>query len=153
MNTKQRSKLIQKWILYVCTKFGQNWLRNGRQNTKMAATKFSFFDIWTSDRGDFPRIIVIALLSYFIIFFIMQTGRSYLQIIPLILNQCWPYIVHTYKIHFWTIFVLCVVFKRPYFWSYIRKTDFFMYIFHRTVTHFKIVRLTRFFAIGSGHSN
>ena len=35
----------------------QVWLRNA----KMAATKFSFFVISTSDRGDFPRIIVIAL--------------------------------------------------------------------------------------------
>ena len=30
----------------------------------MAATKFSFFDISTSDRGDFPRIIEIALFIY-----------------------------------------------------------------------------------------
>ena len=41
--------------------FGQNGLRNHRQKSKMAATKFSFFVISTSDRGDFPRIIVIAL--------------------------------------------------------------------------------------------
>ena len=33
----------------------------------MAATSFSFFYIWTSDRGDFPRIIVIALF-YFVFF-------------------------------------------------------------------------------------
>ena len=39
----QRTKLIQKWILYECTKFGQNWLRNSCQKSKMAATKFSFF--------------------------------------------------------------------------------------------------------------
>ena len=31
----------------------------------MAATKFSFFVISTSDRGDFPRIIVIALYLIF----------------------------------------------------------------------------------------
>ena len=30
----------------------------------MAATKFSFFVISTSDRGDFPRIIVIALFQF-----------------------------------------------------------------------------------------
>ena len=30
----------------------------------MATTKFSFFDISTSDRGDFPRIIEIALYFY-----------------------------------------------------------------------------------------
>ena len=30
----------------------------------MAATKFSFYVISTSDRGDFPRIIVIALFVY-----------------------------------------------------------------------------------------
>ena len=43
---------------------GKNWLRNGRQKSKMAATKFSFFEISTSDRGDFPRIIEIALFYY-----------------------------------------------------------------------------------------
>ena len=51
-------------MLYVCTKCGQNWLRNARQKSKMAATKFSFFDISTSARGDFPRIIEIALFVY-----------------------------------------------------------------------------------------
>ena len=45
----------------MCTKFSQNWLRNVSQKIQMATTNFSFFDIWTSDRGDFPRIIVIAL--------------------------------------------------------------------------------------------
>ena len=56
-------------------------------------------------------------------------------------------LVYTYKIHYWTIFVLCVLFKCQYLWSYSRKTDFwpFIYIFQRTVTHSKIVRLTRFF--------
>ena len=63
LNTTQRTKLIQKWILYVCTKFVQNWLWNARQKFKMAASKFSFFVISTTDRGDFPRIIVIALLN------------------------------------------------------------------------------------------
>ena len=33
--------------------------------SKMAATKFSFFDISTSDCGDFPRIVEIALLFFF----------------------------------------------------------------------------------------
>ena len=60
----QRTKVIQKWILHVCAKFGQNWLRNTRRKSKMAATTFSFFDIWISDRGDFPRIIVIALFFF-----------------------------------------------------------------------------------------
>ena len=71
------------------------------------------------------------------------------------LNQFWPNLVHTYKIHFWISFVLCVVFKCQYFWSYSRKPHFwpFMYIFQRAVTHSKIVRLTRFFSTGSGHSN
>ena len=40
-------------------------VRTGLSSThcqsKMAATKFSFFVISTSDRGDFPRIIEIAL--------------------------------------------------------------------------------------------
>ena len=39
------SKLIAKWP----------------SKSKIAATKFSFIDISTSDRGDFPRIIEIAL--------------------------------------------------------------------------------------------
>ena len=42
LNTTQRTKLIEKLILYVCTKFGQNWLRNGRQKPKMAATNLVF---------------------------------------------------------------------------------------------------------------
>ena len=54
---------------YICVKFGQNWLRNARRKSKMTTTKYSFFDIWTSDRGDFPRIIVIALLFYVVIIF------------------------------------------------------------------------------------
>ena len=37
---------------------------DGRQKSKMAATKFSFFAIPTSDRGDFPRIIEIASFSF-----------------------------------------------------------------------------------------
>ena len=66
------------------------------------------------------------------------------------LNQFWPNLVHTYKIHFWISFVLCVVFKCQYFWSYSRKTHFlpFIYIFQRAVTHSKIVRFTRFFFYG-----
>ena len=36
-------------------------IQYGRQKSKMAATKLSFFDISTSDGGDFPRIIEIAL--------------------------------------------------------------------------------------------
>ena len=34
-----------------------------KKKSKMAATKFSFFDIATSDRGDFPRTIEMSLLS------------------------------------------------------------------------------------------
>ena len=36
-------KSCDKFFLYVCTKFGQNLLRNVRQKSKMAATRFSFF--------------------------------------------------------------------------------------------------------------
>ena len=46
----------------------------------MDATKFSFFDLSTSDRGDFPRIIEIAL---FIIFFslpLWYLGPIYLHV-------------------------------------------------------------------------
>ena len=35
----------------------------------MVATKFSFFGVWTSDRGDFPRIIMIALFLFFVFCF------------------------------------------------------------------------------------
>ena len=64
-----------------------------------------------------------------------------------ILNQFLPNFVHAYKIHFWISFVLCVVLKCQYFWSYSRKKHFspFIYIFKRTITHSKIARLTRFF--------
>ena len=53
---------------YVCTKFGQNWLKNACQKSKMAVKKFSFFFISSSDRGDFPGIIVIALFFYLFYF-------------------------------------------------------------------------------------
>ena len=56
-------------------------------------------------------------------------------------------LVHTYKIQFGKSFVLCVVFKYQYFWSYWRKTHIlpFIYIFQRAITHSKIVWLTRYF--------
>ena len=57
-------------FIYESTKFGQNALRNGRQKSKMAAMKFSFL---TSDRGDFPRIIEIALFLYMTSLFCFQT--------------------------------------------------------------------------------
>ena len=40
------------------------------------------------------------------------------------LNQFWPNLVHTSKINLWISFVLCVVYKCQYFWSYSRKTHF-----------------------------
>ena len=46
------------------------------------------------------------------------------------LNQFWPNLIHTYKIHFWISFVLCVVFKCQYFWSYSRKKPFFTIYIH-----------------------
>ena len=39
-------------------------IKDGRQKSEMAATKFSFFDISTSDGGYFPRIIEIALFTF-----------------------------------------------------------------------------------------
>ena len=36
-------------------------IQDGRQNSKMPATKLSFFDISTSDFSDLPRLIGIAL--------------------------------------------------------------------------------------------
>ena len=71
------------------------------------------------------------------------------------LNQFWPNFVHAYKIHFWISFVLCVVFKCQYFWSYSRKKHFwpYIYILQRAVTQSKIVRLARFFSTGSENSD
>jgi len=51
----------------------QVWSKSLR-NAKMAATKFSFFVISTSDRGDFTRIIVIALFL-----FCLEIARNYLS--------------------------------------------------------------------------
>ena len=42
----------------------------------MAATKFSFFVNSTSDRGDFPRIIVVALFSFFSFYILSQEGEK-----------------------------------------------------------------------------
>ena len=42
-------------------------IQDGRQRSNMAATKFSFFDISTSDRGDFPRIIEIAMFLFLLL--------------------------------------------------------------------------------------
>ena len=104
--------LVQEWILYMCTNFFQNWFR-----------------------------IILLLpqiersmnqLLYFYTFFIMQTGTN-LRIIPLILDQYWQKLVLTYIIHSRTIFVLRVVFKYQYVWSYSRKTDFRAYLY----TYFK----------------
>ena len=45
-------------------------IQDGLQKSKMAATIFRFFFyISTSDRGDFPRIIEIALFVYLFIFY------------------------------------------------------------------------------------
>ena len=48
------------------------------------------------------------------------------------LNHFWPNLAHTYTIHFWISFVLCVVFKCQYFWSYSRKN-----IIDHIYTYFK----------------
>ena len=45
----------------------------------MAATKFSFYVISTSDRGDFPHIIVIALF-YFILELSHNNGHKQLTV-------------------------------------------------------------------------
>ena len=47
-------------------------------------------------------------------------------------NQFWPNTVHAYKNYPWSFFVLCVVFKWQYFWSYSRKL-----IFDHLYTSFK----------------
>ena len=42
-------------------------IQDGLQKSKMAATIFSFFDISTADRGDFPRVIEITLFFFFVV--------------------------------------------------------------------------------------
>ena len=105
---------------------------------------------------NFGTFVMIHQLSYFTIFFTMQTGSSYLQIIPLILNPFWPNLVHPYyRIHFWTSFVLCVVFYGNIFGVIREKSIFwpFIYIFQRAITHSEIVRFTIFFCTCSRQSN
>ena len=99
-------------------------------------------------RGKSPRSNVEITKKLNFVAAILDFWRAFL-------NQFWPNLVHTYKIHFWISFVLCVVFKCQYFWSYSRKTHFwpFMYIFQRAVTQSKIVRLARFFSTGSENSD
>ena len=46
------------------------------------------------------------------------------------LNQFWPSLVLTYKIHFWISFVLCAVFKCQYFWYFSRKKSFLTIFIH-----------------------
>ena len=65
-NTTQRTKLIQKWILYACTKFGQNWLRNALQKFNMAATKCSFFCHFNIRPRWFPAHHRDRLVYYFL---------------------------------------------------------------------------------------
>ena len=98
----------------------------------------TFITKWTINAS------VVIILPYGT--FIMQTGSSYLRSVPLILDQFLKELVRICKIHSRTIFVLCVVFKCQYYWSYSRKTDClpFIYIFQMSVTHSNIVRLTRF---------
>ena len=45
-------------------------------------------------------------------------------------NQFWPNLVYTYKVHFWTILVLCVVFKYQYFMELFKKNLFFTVYIH-----------------------
>ena len=99
-------------------------------------------------RGKSPRYDVEMKKKLNFVSAILDFWRAFLK-------QFWPNLVHTYKIHIWISFVLCVVFKCPYFLSNSRKTHFwpFIYIFQRAVTQSKIVRLTRFFSTGSEHSN
>ena len=63
----------------MCTKFGQKRLRNVRQISKKAATKFSFYFVISTDRGDFPRIIVFALLFFILFYFKFFSGIIFLH--------------------------------------------------------------------------
>ena len=69
----------------------------------------------TMMRGKSPRSDVEMTNKLNFVAAILDFWRAFL-------NQFWP---NTYKIHFWISFVLCVVFKCQYFWSYSRKTHFY----------------------------
>ena len=83
-------------------------------------------------RGKSPRSDVEMTKKLSFVAAILDFWRAFL-------NQFWHNLVHTYKIHFWISFVLCVVFKCQCFWSYSRKKTVlpFIYIFQRAVTHSK----------------
>ena len=78
-------------------KFGSNYFYHiystGLSTTycqsKMAAAKFSYFDISTSDRGDFPRIIEIAL------FIIGPSGRT----VSRVTSEVCPHVIHIARYH------------------------------------------------------
>ena len=66
-------------------------IQDGRQKSKMATTKLSFIDISTSDRGDFPRIIEIALLDFTFIFihqFILNHASAHDFVIIVVYEYC-----------------------------------------------------------------
>ena len=65
-------------------------IQNGRQKSKMASTKFGFFVISTSNRGDFPRIIVIDLYKLYLHFldFISKNCKFSVDIRSIITSPC-----------------------------------------------------------------
>ena len=119
----------------------QSWIYNGYlislysicgNNQLFVPILLLFITKWT----------IVTPIVIFYHFCIMQTRSSYLQIIPLILNPFWPYLVHLKKIYFWTSLVLCVIFKCQYFWSYSRKTHF-----DHLYTYFYILKNCSFYQI------
>ena len=69
------SKLVQMVVTINRLQAYQVPIVNPRRppKSKLAATKLSFFDISTSDGGDFPRIIEIALFLFF------STGSGHIK--------------------------------------------------------------------------
>ena len=77
LKQQNRYKWSLPYIEYRVIKYSLS-IQDGRQKSKIAATKFSFFDISASDRGDFPRIIEIALFLVIAPFLFLQYNIQFL---------------------------------------------------------------------------
>ena len=83
------------WSCFVRESY--HFLKFMRRKCQKTEFRGGHLELWTIDT---PIFIIYN-------FFHNADRDNYLQI----LNQFWPNLVHTYKIHFWTRFVLYVVFK------------------------------------------
>ena len=112
---RKGTKLIQKWILYVC-------IRSNKVISIM--------------RGKSPRSDVEMTKKLNFVAAILDFWRAFLY-------QFW---VHTYKIHFWISFVLCVN-----IFELFQKNPFFTIYKHSSKGRNSVKFF--FFSTGSEHSN